>query len=406
MLTEAMQPRRRRTAVARAESSVTTFLVGALLTTAVTTEALAVDRFHFWIKGFIPNSHADLPGYFFPTRAGTWVLRAPALGGELEGTCFETDNRGYSDSPIASARVTVEFVMVVDGGDVGIEPAEGRDFRRVGETRNVDCITGEMLKQPKRADLRSVAVGPVKRSRGLSVVNARASTSDPFYLASPRLDFEAVLQFLLDERKLNVIITAGTFPSFEAYYRLNNGPAVPVVLWPATGTVYSLFDLGTGINSRRHDSQVALATSRSEGVPRSSRTSPPDAGARSPWAGAKRHIRTAGEDGLRKEPALDDVGVATRAAGHDADGGKAIDGSFASSDGSRDPQPNADGHTNEAQPDPELDVEVREAGQRTIRRIRELQDQQNALGPPVPTNEGDSEFVNQDDTDAAPQDAP
>ncbi len=225
--------------------------------------ANATDRFHFWIKAFIPNKHPNLENYFTRTLSGTWVLRAPTtpkLGqiGKLSDTCFLTDNRGFSNDPTASARVTSEFVLVIKRRNVSIEKAHGREMSRVGLTQNVDCKSGKQLQSPLSSSSDTVSVGTVKEGNFLRVINTRASSPNPYYnyfgfSVAPRIDYEVVIRYSILMRTIEITIIGGIFPAFEAYYRLNNGRVHQILKWMPQNdaTAVDLFDFGLGLNSRR-----------------------------------------------------------------------------------------------------------------------------------------------------------
>lgn len=232
----------------------------------------AENRFHFWIKAFVPNEHPSIPDYFFRSNAGTWVFRAPPVPGELNGTCFETDNRSFSDSPEASARVTSEFVLVMDGAKVRVERAGPRALKRLGKAKNVDCGTGRTLRTPIAASADQVELRWTTRTDALTIISTRASIANPYYgllgfNAAPKIDYDVRLEIDASQRKLTMTISAGTFPAFEAYYRLNGGPAETIISWSAEETVVSLLDLGSRINTRTQRGFVNLPRTSSEQEP-------------------------------------------------------------------------------------------------------------------------------------------
>jgi hypothetical protein len=104
-------------------------------------------RIHLWVKAFIPKKHPKLPDYIVQTKSGVSAIPAPKLPGildfdKLSGTCFSTDNRDFDSSPTSSARVTLELVLVIKGRELFIESFPDRERIRIGETHNVDCISG------------------------------------------------------------------------------------------------------------------------------------------------------------------------------------------------------------------------------------------------------------------------
>lgn len=249
-----------------------------LLLTSQTVEAFDA-RFHFWIHAFIPKENLlGPPNYFLKTEKDTYVLSVPFNNTIMErfdmtgliGTCFMTDNRLFSDDPMASARVTVELIAVIEGRNMRIEKAENRPMRRIGETHNVDCITGEEKQSPKRASINSITIGDIQENGSVKSIVIRAASPNPFFTllnvngvevgVAPDIDFTVKLAYRHSNRRMYIKIDYGTFPSFEAYYKLNNQPVERIIkLPPAEGaTASDLFDFGGLRNTRHYDSSVKL----------------------------------------------------------------------------------------------------------------------------------------------------
>lgn len=237
----------------------------------LSSDVLAASRFHFWMKAFIPNEHPEVKDSFLKTRKGTWVLRAPEIPfpgtniGNLSGTCFSTDNRGFSESPLAPARITTELMLVIDSRKVSVEKADGRDIVRIGQTENVDCVSGELLQPPLQARSETVSISDVKRQQFLSVVNVRAASANPFYKllglqAAPDINYEVVFQYDILSKSLTIVGVTDYFPSFEAYYRLDDGPVTKVIAWPPykDSTAASLFEFGLGVNTRSFEEKIKV----------------------------------------------------------------------------------------------------------------------------------------------------
>lgn len=226
---------------------------------------------HIWVSAFIPNKHPMLPEYIKKTELGTWVVPAPKppkifdLGG-LAGSCFVTDNRGFEANPQASSRVTTEFKLVLNNRKLVVDSANGRDKVRIGETHNVDCLSGKDARPPQRESEKSVSIGDVRDNNGFTkVFFVRASSSNPFYkllglTVSPSIDFSYVVTYDYLKRTLNIKGTIGYFPAFEAYYSINGG-AVQTLMTRnpyQDSTADSLFDFNLGINTRNFDETIKL----------------------------------------------------------------------------------------------------------------------------------------------------
>lgn len=255
-------------------------------------KAVAADHdIHFWVKAFIPKAHPSLPDYVTKTEAGTYVIPAPQIpvfsqgaGGipawspevlqyyksALEKTCFETDNRGFDIDPTVSARITLEYVIQVRGRNISVVPFPGRSLARVGETKNVDCKTGKLLSASQTAPSSDITVGNVKTNGFFKVFFVDASASNPFFnfaslglpslALSPKIDFSFTTTFDPIKSKIEVKGSTGTFPSFEAYASIDNGPVQPLMQRdPAEGaTVLSLIDFNTGVNTANFSLEIKL----------------------------------------------------------------------------------------------------------------------------------------------------
>jgi hypothetical protein len=226
---------------------------------------------HFWIKAFIANPGSATSSVFTKTDTGKWALPAPLGGVPVIGHivpkgCFSIDDRGFSNDPLSSARVTFEANLIVTGRDLTIASFAGRNRVRIGTSHNIDCKTGVDLQPPRTASETSVTVGDVKSSqRGqMLVFNVRASSPNPYYdlgwISAPRIDFDLSFTFDIVSQKITIAGSTGIFPSFEAYYSIGNGPVTRILnRSPAPGTgPGSLADFGTGINTENFSGEIDL----------------------------------------------------------------------------------------------------------------------------------------------------
>lgn len=227
---------------------------------------------HIWFKAFIPREHPKLPAYVSRTAKNTWVIHAPDISApplldisRLKGTCFETDNRLFDSSPAASARVSVDLTLAIDDRTLRLVPTGSVSPVVIGETRNVDCRTGEELQPGRTAATSSVSVSQVKKLNFLRTIGIKASSANPFYTIiqvniAPRIDFDVVITYDILSRHLLIKGDAGYFPSFEGYYQLNGGPVTSLVQWTPfeESTAMSLLDMGIGVNLRNFDAEIRL----------------------------------------------------------------------------------------------------------------------------------------------------
>jgi len=221
-------------------------------------------RVHFWIRSFIASPAKDAESDYKRLNDGKWAIPAPlpTVADKVgwPNGCFMTDDRKFSASNAldVSARVTFEADFVIKGRNLTLQSHDGREKVRIGQTRNVDCATGQDLQPPKRAAADSVDIGTVKTSTDgwTKVVNVDASVGDPFYTVlgvavAPKVDFEIVFTFNPISRDFQIKGTSGIFPSVEAYYALDGGMTQTIVTWAPSHYAgpFRLIDLNLGVNS-------------------------------------------------------------------------------------------------------------------------------------------------------------
>lgn len=218
-----------------------------------------------WMSAFIPDSHPTLANYFKRTATGTSVLGAPPVPGfGAIGTCFTTDNRGFSANPNASARVTVGFMLDINGRTMSVRDIPGRPRRiDTGWTHNVDCASGAELRPARKAPTTGVSVSEVAIDGFLRTVDVRASAGNPFYDVfdyniAPKIDFRMRLQYDILQREIRVTGAAGDFPSFEAYYQVDGGPVRTLTQLAPDGGATSLIDLWVDLNMRDFNRTISL----------------------------------------------------------------------------------------------------------------------------------------------------
>ena len=248
----------------------------------VASAASAQTRVRIWFDAFIDPANSTIKDFSVATKAGTKVIRAPDLPvppgldiSALKGTCFSTDDRTFDPSPLASARGRVDFVMKFEGRRrFQVMNAPGRNAMVfVGNTRNVDCVTGADLQPPKKAEIEAyirgvtsgITIGEVKENGFLKLFNVRASIGDPFYKIlnfpiAPNLDFEFVVEYSVTGLSMKLYGSTGSFPSFEGYYQINdNAPVRFLRRDPVPGaTPWSLLDAGLGFNTINFEERIDL----------------------------------------------------------------------------------------------------------------------------------------------------
>jgi hypothetical protein len=239
----------------------------------------AEERLHVWFKAFIPNAIASNPNYVKPVpgRPGKFMIGGPPLISEpallkkdpslLKQTCYLTDSRGFSTDVAASARITTEFVLVVDGARSRVEKVQGRDFHRSSGSEAVHCQTGQTLKQATAKAIvpltgEQFGIGGPHIAGSKVQVIFQVAAADPL-IPSPSLDYSIDMTYDGTSGELSFKGSVGKFPSFEGYAAIEGQtPKQLFQLSPTGDTVWSLFDLGTGIGDRAINGKTRVRTGK------------------------------------------------------------------------------------------------------------------------------------------------
>lgn len=241
-------------------------LPGFLYPCDVSAQDSGVHKVSIWLRAYIPNRHPSLKDYIRKTDNGLTAIEAPwtphlaGLGLDVKnGTCFLGDNRGLSLAPSASSRVSIKLDLKTDITSMQLVSKSVS----VGASHNVDCKTGEELLASRSASASKVAIGEMRSSESSSVMNVRASVSNPFYdglPGAPAIDFEAIIRFDILEQSIGVKGVTGAFPSFEVFYSVDGGPFKVLLDRPPHegATAASLFDFNLGINSYNFEGEIPL----------------------------------------------------------------------------------------------------------------------------------------------------
>jgi hypothetical protein len=245
------------------------FLVWILLLASISTAADQPVRVHLWVKAFIPKVHPTNPGYVKPVpgASGKWMIPGPTSNDQ----CFFTDHRDFSSDRSASARVTTEFFLVINGKSAFTELAVPTPhIHTAGISTKVDCSTGAIIGQKLGlfSRLHSIGSSAPEDSIGKPAVAGNrvqvifgVATTNPFAPAvlAPAIDYSLDYTYDTNSKTLTFKATLGDFPAYEAYAQLGNGPVVTVFRAPpVTKTAWGLYDFGTGLNTRQVASQVTL----------------------------------------------------------------------------------------------------------------------------------------------------
>jgi hypothetical protein len=227
-----------------------------VLLLAMIESAAAQDRVHIWIRAFIPKQIEGNPTYMVPIpgRSGQSMISSPSL--LRSNKFFATDHRSFDFSPDASARVTTEFVLVIDGSSVRVERVGGRPFHRTTPTQRLVLEGSEVKSETKTAELKIAAMGQPMSGNGMIQIAGQAAAANPF-LPAPWIDYSYDLIYKPASKELLAKINFGAFPAFEGYASFNGGK--PVTLFNAGTSIHhatGLFDFGLGITDRHVETKI------------------------------------------------------------------------------------------------------------------------------------------------------
>jgi hypothetical protein len=222
-------------------------------------------RVHLWVKAFIPKAHPRNPGYVKPVPGspGKWMIPGPTPGDQ----CFFTDHRDFSSDRSASARVTTEFYLAINGNSALTEVAVPTPhIHTAGISTRVDCSNGSVIAQKPGVFSRLHSIGssapedsigkPAVAGTQVQVILGVA-TANPF--APPSRGYRSNYTYDTGSKKLTFAANVGEFPADEAYAQLGNGSVIIVFrASPASNTPWGLYDFGTGLNTRNLTGQVVL----------------------------------------------------------------------------------------------------------------------------------------------------
>jgi hypothetical protein len=217
----------------------------------VATSALAEDKLRLIVRAFIPNAHPTNAGYVKPVpgQPGKFMIPDPVPGSTK---CYSTDNRGFSATADAPARITTDIQLVAKSSPA-VAAGTGNAMHRPGTTTEYDCASGKTLRSAS-GSVAGCHVGAPAHADGKVQVVFGCSAKNPLAppIISPAIDYSGTITYDLAKKTISYVGDIGTFPSYEGYVSLNGGPMVKLFSMPPSGgNVWWLYDGGLGVNSRR-----------------------------------------------------------------------------------------------------------------------------------------------------------
>jgi len=214
---------------------------------AITPSGNRIGQIRFWVNVFIPSSGDSIVSW--PNQAGKTVVRALALPTPSPVRLFATDQRSFSPSLTASARVHAHFDLWLGTADYAQQTGQGLELTEmvvsVGETQEVSGSgqvigTGTAVAGP-------VVVGPPTLAAGVWTIPVDLAAADPLVSGAPKVGItgEVTLECRPDG---SVDVSCGAnidhWPAYEMYAQsvAPMGPPIPLAqVEPDTGS--NVFDL-------------------------------------------------------------------------------------------------------------------------------------------------------------------
>lgn len=189
----------------------------------------------FWVNAFIPSS---LHGAFTVPKGsyqGRQVFKAPPLPFHYN-SCFETDEREFSNKLPASSRVQV--IGEFNTASKTLLPTSGLFG---GETFEIDCTSCDSKCKsgvtPRGAGLK-LAAGATD---SVADVGIECFANDPCVTGSPDITIRGTFSLNIAKRTFRYSINTTFFPAIEMYMSVDNGAAV--TLFTQKPSYHSVFIL-------------------------------------------------------------------------------------------------------------------------------------------------------------------
>lgn len=170
----------------------------------------AADRsFSVSVRAFIPGDVANARS--IPGQSGTMVS-IPLIDNVIG--CFDTDQRGFSNSRSASSRVTAT-VRATDKLD------SHRFGKTCGVTKRRNCGTGQVTHQASCEANKEIKISHQQISASIHEYQLSASGKNPLVPAAPRIDFNITVteEWAWNPRRVVFKIDGKVddFPAYEGY---------------------------------------------------------------------------------------------------------------------------------------------------------------------------------------------
>lgn len=183
----------------------------------------AADDVHIWIRAFVPDGVSGFEFLAEPLASapGTYFVRAS------DGGCFATDHRGWTEVINAPSRLRTDVHLVVDDNQTAVvKPASGATS--VAAINSIDCASGAVLATTP-SQLIADEISMPSQAQTTTQLNVLAATTDvQRSWSSSTIHYDISFNYDSQSHTLDYQASTGTFPAYEAYASLNDGPAVTI----------------------------------------------------------------------------------------------------------------------------------------------------------------------------------
>jgi hypothetical protein len=202
-------------------------LLGACVFGLVSTPAYA-QHFKVWAKAFIPNTGISIAEPVPGDNEHTMIPGPHLAGIPLDETCYNTNDRSFSDELDADAKISLAVDFDVYGPGVA---NVSHDIPEAGETIRYDCSSGAVVARGKAA-VSDVSIGQVSYDRGIITFTFDGEAANPLISLPkslvPAIKIHGTITIDTNKKTVQYVGTVAQFPSYEAYVSIDDASAIPI----------------------------------------------------------------------------------------------------------------------------------------------------------------------------------
>lgn len=202
--------------------------VVAALSAAFQCSEAKAEHYRIWVKAFIPNIGLNIVKPV-PNLDGHYMIPGPHLAGiPVDDSCYNTNDRSFSDDIDADAKITVGYDFDVFAPGVANVTAR---IPPAGDTTRYDCDSGRQL-ATGQATTDDLKLGEVDFDKGVVRFTVDGEAANPLIsLPSslvPSIKIHGVITVNTNKRSIAFKGFVAKFPSYECYVSIDDGAPIPV----------------------------------------------------------------------------------------------------------------------------------------------------------------------------------